>query len=165
MTAAAVVATLGSCSPQPGQHAGRWAPRFIPCRRPTSGRTSKRNGTSPPRNSQSRLGKRFAIAAEHGQFREDEEPVALIETGLALVAKYVAEGTPSIQPQAVELPVGGVIAGVRVQGIVDLLDIEGRIIDCKTAVRARAPSCPSARRLLFYRFPTRWCTPATGPPD
>jgi hypothetical protein len=35
----------------------------------------------------------------------------------------------------VELPVEGVIAGVRVQGIVDLLDTEGRIIDCKTAAR------------------------------
>jgi hypothetical protein len=35
----------------------------------------------------------------------------------------------------VELPVEGVIASVRVQGIVDLLDLEGRIIDFKTAAR------------------------------
>jgi hypothetical protein len=47
----------------------------------------------------------------------------------------MADAAPWIKPQAVELPVEGVIAGVRVRGIVDLLDIEGRIIDCKTAAR------------------------------
>ena len=41
-----------------------------------------------------------------------------------------------------ELPVEGVIAGVRVQGIVDLLDMEGRIIDCKTAARRPAGITP-----------------------
>ena len=45
---------------------------------------------------------------------------------------------PLILSQAVELPVEGVIAGVRVQGVVDLLDIDGRIIDCKTATRRPA---------------------------
>lgn len=77
----------------------------------------------------------FAIAAEDAELREDEEPTTLIETGRALIAKYMAEAAPSIQPKAVELHVEGVIAGTRMQGIVDLLDVEGRIIDCKTASR------------------------------
>ena len=53
---------------------------------------------------------------------------------------------PWIEPQAVELAVEGVIAGVRVQGIVDLLDMEGRIIDFKTA--ARRPR--GARRVISW---------------
>ena len=77
----------------------------------------------------------FAMAAADAEFRDEEDPVALIETGRALIAKYVADGAASVQPKAVELPVQGVIAGVRVQGIVDLLDTDGRIIDCKTASR------------------------------
>jgi putative RecB family exonuclease len=81
------------------------------------------------------LGEAFAIAAEDAEFREDEEPAALIETGRALVRKYMDDGALSIQPNAVELPVEGVIARVRVHGIVDLLDMEGRIIDFKTAAR------------------------------
>jgi len=94
------------------------------------------------------FGEAFAMAAEDAEFREDEEPAALVETGRAVVAKYMADAAPSIQPQAVELPVEGVIAGVRVQGIVDLLDIEGRIIDFKTAARRPAGITPEYRLQL-----------------
>lgn len=80
----------------------------------------------------------FAIAAADAEFRDEEDPVALNETGRALIAKYVADAAASVQPKAVELPVQGVIAGVRVQGIVDLVDTDGRIIDCKTASRRPA---------------------------
>ena len=59
-----------------------------------------------------------------------------------LVRKYMADAAPLILPQAVELPVEGVIAGVRVHGIVDLLDMEGRIIDFKTAARRPAGITP-----------------------
>jgi hypothetical protein len=38
----------------------------------------------------------------------------------------MAEGAPSIQPAAVELEVGGEIAGVKVRGFIDLLDVDGR---------------------------------------
>lgn len=81
------------------------------------------------------FGEAFAIAAEDAEFLEDEEPAALIETGRALVARYMADAAPWIEPRAVELHVEEVIAGVRVQGVVDLLDMEGRIIDRKTAAR------------------------------
>jgi len=40
---------------------------------------------------------------------------------------------PKIDPAAVELKVEGEIAGIRVRGWIDLLDVEGRVIDIKTA--------------------------------
>jgi hypothetical protein len=84
----------------------------------------------PDEELQESFAEAFAIAAEDAEFREDEEP-CVAETGRALVVKYMAEAAPSIQPKAVELPVEGVISGVRVQGIVDLLDIDGRISTAK----------------------------------
>ena len=72
------------------------------------------------------------------QFREDEHPQALRKTGEELVAKYMDEAAPSIEPAAVELDVAGEIGGVPVRGRIDLLDVEGRIVDLKTA--ARKPS-------------------------
>jgi len=88
------------------------------------------------------LAKRSRWRAEDAEFREDEEPAALIETGRPLVRKYMADAAPSVQPKAVELPVEGMIAGVRVHGIVDLLDMEGRIVDFKTAARRPAGITP-----------------------
>jgi len=66
--------------------------------------------------------------------------VALIETGRALIAKYVADAAASVQPKAVELPVQGVIAGVRVQGIVDLL--------CATFQRTNERSCSTGSKTI-----------------
>ncbi|MGA3257589.1 MAG: PD-(D/E)XK nuclease family protein [Bryobacteraceae bacterium] len=96
----------------------------------------------PSETLQESFSEAFAIAAEDAEFREDEEPTALIESGQLLVAKYMADAAPAVQPKAVELPVEGTIAGVRVQGFVDLLDVEGRIIDCKTATRRPAGITP-----------------------
>ena len=91
--------------------------------------------------------------------REDEEPAALIDTGRALVRRYMADAAPSIEPKAVELPVEGVIAGVRVQGIVDLLDTEGRIIDFKTAARRPAGITPDYNlQLTTYSMITPGCS-------
>jgi hypothetical protein len=42
------------------------------------------------------------------------------------------------EPAAVEIRVEGEISGVRIHGWIDLLDVNGRIIDIKTA--ARRPS-------------------------
>src|SRR5712671_3485920 len=39
----------------------------------------------------------------------------------------------TIDPAAVELKVEGEIAGIKVRGWIDLLDVEGRVIDIKTA--------------------------------
>ena len=110
----------------------------------------------PAQELEESFGEAFAMAAEKAEFREDEEPAALIETGRALVRRYIADAAPSVQPQAVELPVEGIIAGVRVQGIVDLLDTEGRIIDFKTAARRPAGITPDYRlQLTTYSMITR----------
>ena len=75
----------------------------------------------------------WAEASYEAEFREDEEPDALVQLGQALVEKYVAEAVPRIQPAALEHPVSGEIAGVKVRGRIDILDVEGRVIDIKTA--------------------------------
>ena len=49
------------------------------------------------------------------------------------------EVAPKVEPAAVELDVQGEISGVAVRGRVDVLDVEGRLIDFKTA--SRRPSC------------------------
>jgi CRISPR/Cas system-associated exonuclease Cas4 (RecB family) len=72
------------------------------------------------------------------EFRDDEEPAELKKQGEALVRLYMDKQAHSIQPAAVELHVAGRIGGVMVQGYVDLLDVDGRIVDLKTA--ARKPS-------------------------
>jgi RecB family exonuclease len=75
-----------------------------------------------------------AVAAET-EFRDDENRRELAAGGETLVDKYMREAAPDVQPQAVETPVAGEIGGVKVHGFVDLLDIEGRIIDCKSATK------------------------------
>jgi PD-(D/E)XK nuclease superfamily len=81
----------------------------------------------------------WAISSEEAEFRDDEDPRELGQTGEALVAKYMEEAAPKIEPAAVEMRVEGVIAGVRVAGYIDLLDVEGCVIEIKTA-KAR-PNC------------------------
>ena len=78
------------------------------------------------------------VEAERTLFREDEDAVAIGKCGEGLVAKYIDELAPLVEPLAVEMPVVGEIAGVRVRGIIDLIDVDGVIIDLKT--RARKPS-------------------------
>src|SRR6516162_8398431 len=74
-------------------------------------------------------------ACEGAEFAAHENIEALKASGAQLAGKYLREAAPGIQPLAVEVPVSGEIAGVKVRGIVDILDAEGRIIDIKTAPR------------------------------
>jgi hypothetical protein len=74
-------------------------------------------------------------------FTADESQGDLRRTGERLVSKYMDEVAPTVEPAAVELDVHGEIAGVAVRGRVDVLDVEGRLIDFKTA--SRRPSCVS----------------------
>jgi hypothetical protein len=80
----------------------------------------------------------WAMEREQTEFRDDEDPGELAACGENLVAKYLDEVAPTIEPAAVELHVEGDIAGVRVHGWVDLMDVNGRILDIKTS--ARKPS-------------------------
>lgn len=77
--------------------------------------------------------KEWNKAVPEVEFRDDEDRQELAGVGEALVDKYMTEAAPCIQPQAVEKPVAGEVGGVKVHGFVDLLDTEGRIIDCKSA--------------------------------
>lgn len=80
----------------------------------------------------------WALEREKTEFRDDEDPSELAACGEALVAKYLDEVAPTVEPAAVETHVEGVIGEVRVHGWIDVLDVDGRIIDLKTG--ARRPS-------------------------
>ena len=75
----------------------------------------------------------WAFESDQAEFRDDEDPSQLAFAGEALVGKYLDEVAPAVEPAAVELHVEGEIGGVRVQGFIDVLDVDGRIIDIKTA--------------------------------
>ena len=75
----------------------------------------------------------WALERDQAEFRDDEDPSQLAFAGEALVEKYLDEVAPAVEPAAVELHVEGEIGGVRVQGFIDVLDVNGRIIDIKTA--------------------------------
>lgn len=80
---------------------------------------------------------------EDATIRDEDDPAEIEATGRVLVSRYVAEVAPTIQPAAIEESVEGVIAGVRVQGKVDIRETNGTIRDIKTA--ARKPSGVSAK--------------------
>jgi len=67
--------------------------------------------------------------------RDEDDPAELRAIGRTLASRYVAEAAPAIRPAAVEEKVEGVIAGVRVQGGVDIREENGTIRDIKTASR------------------------------
>ena len=75
------------------------------------------------------------------EFTSGESQGDLRRLGERLVAKYMDEVAPKVEPAAVELDVQGEISGVSVRGRLDVLDVEGRLIDFKTA--SRRPSCVS----------------------
>jgi hypothetical protein len=68
-------------------------------------------------------------------FRNDENPRELAKLGERLILKYMEEVAPLIEPAAVEMDVQGLIGGVPVRGRIDLLDVQGRLVDFKTASR------------------------------
>lgn len=80
--------------------------------------------------------------ADNAAFGVGEDVDELKDSGEMLAAKYLAEAAPEIEPAAVDVPVSGEIGGVPVRGFIDLIDVQGRIIDLKTA-KAK-PSCVSA---------------------
>jgi CRISPR/Cas system-associated exonuclease Cas4 (RecB family) len=87
----------------------------------------------------------WAAEREETEFRDDEDPLELARCGEGLVRKYLEEVAPTIAPAAVEAHVTGEIAGVPVQGWIDVLDIRGRIIEIKTAARKPSAISPEHR--------------------
>jgi len=88
----------------------------------------------------------WSSAIEDAALRDGEDEDELATTGQILIAAYVAEAAGPLLPHAVEQTVQGEIAGVKVRGIVDLLDTEGRVIDFKTA--SKRPNGLSAEHSL-----------------
>jgi hypothetical protein len=74
---------------------------------------------------------------EQAVLEKSEHPVELLELGSAMVEKYLVEAAPLIQPAAVESRVFGRIGGVKVAGYLDLLDVQGQIIDSKSTLKVR----------------------------
>lgn len=74
----------------------------------------------------------WAIKCQHTEFRDDEDPEQLARRGKPWSRSTWMRSHQSVEPAAVELRVEGKIAGVRVQGWIDV-DTHGRIIDLKTA--------------------------------
>jgi CRISPR/Cas system-associated exonuclease Cas4 (RecB family) len=87
----------------------------------------------------------WALEREQTEFRDDEDPAELALCGENLVRKYIDELAPTIEPAAVEMHVEGEIADVLVQGWIDLLDVNGRIIDIKTSARKPGAIAPEHR--------------------
>jgi hypothetical protein len=84
------------------------------------------------------------------EFEAHEDATEIGMEGVGLVQKYMFEAAGSVHPAAVEISVGDTdqaqIGGVRVRGVIDILDVEGRIIDLKTA--RRSPSRIDASQML-----------------
>jgi hypothetical protein len=85
-------------------------------------------------------------------FTADERQGDLRRLGERLVAKYMDEVAHTIEPAKVELDVQGEICGVKVRGRVDVLDVEGQLIDFKTAARRPSSVSPDyAFQLATYQ--------------
>jgi hypothetical protein len=77
-------------------------------------------------------------------FRETDSPAELAEKGRGLVELYMKEAARFVEPAAVQKRVEGTIGGVKVQGILDIVEKNGRIRDLKTA--AKSPGAVTARQ-------------------
>lgn len=76
---------------------------------------------------------------------EDENGTEIFHMGAVMVEKYMTDIAPLIEPAAVECEVEGVIGGVKVAGKVDCIDVEGTIIDSKTASKKPSGIMPDYR--------------------
>jgi len=78
---------------------------------------------------------KWKLASVDAELREDEDASELATTGEALATAYISEAACSVQPLEVEQGVSGEIAGIKVRGIVDVLDVNGCVVDFKTATK------------------------------
>jgi hypothetical protein len=70
-------------------------------------------------------------------FCADEVPETIGTKGERLVREYMERVAPKIWPAALHQPLHGVIGAVRIRAEVDLIDVEGTIIDIRTSQSAR----------------------------
>src|SRR5215471_17435514 len=74
-------------------------------------------------------------AAEGAEFAAVDDVEDVKASGARLAAKYITDALPAIEPTAVEVPFSGVIAGVAVRRIADIVTTDGMVIDVKTTTR------------------------------
>ena len=92
-----------------------------------------------------------ALSAD-ASFAADDDIDEVKRSGAVLLRKYLEEVAPEIRPAALEQQVLGEIGGVKVRGYIDIVDVDGTIVDVKTA--AKSPSGISsdyAFQLATYR--------------
>lgn len=94
----------------------------------------------------------WEVLSEDASFSTDDDIDELKRSGAVLLRKYLEEVAPEIRPAALEQQVMGEIGGVKVRGYIDIVDVDGTIVDVKTA--AKSPSGISsdyAFQLATYR--------------
>jgi len=116
--------------------------------------------TPDPDDLQASFEEAWDAASAGAAFGADEDVDLLKRQAAVLTRKYLDEVAPEVQPAAVELPIQGTIAGVKVRGFIDLLDVQGRIIDLKTA--ARKPTGLSADYAFQVATYRQLCLGASG---
>jgi RecB family exonuclease len=97
-------------------------------------------------------------ACEGAEFAAHENIEALKASGAQLAGKYLREAAPAIQPLAVEVPVSGEIAGVKVRGIVDILDAKAASSTSRRH-RASRPRSPAITPFSLPLMPRYWPIP------
>ena len=78
-------------------------------------------------------------------FCDDESPESLASTGEALIRLYMQEAAPSIQPESMEEPFEGVLGSVRIRGQIDIVAVDGTLIDIVTVAKLPARIDPMHR--------------------
>ena len=74
---------------------------------------------------------------ESAVFCDDEVPEAIGSTGEHLVRLYMERAAPKIWPALLHMPLRGVISAIRVRTELDLIDVDGTVIDIHTSQSAR----------------------------
>src|ERR1039457_5270864 len=82
-----------------------------------------------------------ALSAD-ASFAADDDIDELKRSGAVLLRKYLEEVAPEIRPAALEQQVIGEIGGVKVRGYIDIVDVDGNIIDLKTTAQSPRASIP-----------------------
>jgi CRISPR/Cas system-associated exonuclease Cas4 (RecB family) len=76
---------------------------------------------------------------------KSDDVADLANTGEVITRVYMEQCAPRVQPAAVEMHVEGLIGNVPVQGYIDVLDVDGQVIDTKTAKRKPSGISPGYR--------------------
>jgi putative RecB family exonuclease len=87
----------------------------------------------------------FTAQLDQVVWRKDESADHLKDAGETMVRVYMDRAAPAVEPAAVEEPVEGLIGDVPVHGYIDVRDVDGRVIDIKTAARKPSGMLPAYR--------------------